>query len=53
MELIPKLSGKDLGSFITYFKSLYPSFLEYVLNTPEEDIRNHITYHYNNWINNA
>lgn len=53
MELIPKLSGKDLGSFITYFKSLYPSFLEYVLNTTEEDIRAHITYHYNNWINNA
>lgn len=51
MELVPELSGKSLGAFLTYFKESKPQFLAYALNASEEDIKQDILKAYQDYQN--
>ena len=50
MELIPELSGKSLGAFLTYFKSKQVHFTAYALNATTEDIHMDILTLYQEYI---
>lgn len=48
MNLIPSLSGKELGNFITEFKnSLGDDYKNKIVNMSEEDVKTKILNEYN------
>lgn len=53
MDLIPELSGKALGAFLTHFKESKEHFLAYALNASEEDIKQDILKVYQDYSQNV
>jgi hypothetical protein len=47
MELLPQLTGRELGIFIVEFKQEFENFEEYVLDTSQEEINMDIVQFYN------